>query len=120
MCDGSAHSSGCVVYLLITLGAHAQRGLQYLLCVLLQLQGSFQPATNGIYGTLLWIQARGFSKKPSVQKLWRQKTNMQLVIAHCEPFSRTFWTNETQELLEAQPVSRILLQTLATVAAGVK
>ena len=41
-----------------------------------------------------------------------KKPICKLVIAHREPFSRTFWTNETQELLEAQPVSRILLQTL--------
>ena len=49
-----------------------------------------------------------------------KKPICKLVIAHREPFSRTFWTNETQELLEAQPVNRILLQTLATGAAGVK
>ena len=40
-----------------------------------------------------------------------KKPICKLVIAHREPFSRTFMTNETQELLEAQPVS---LQTLAT------
>ena len=39
LCDGSAHSSGCVVngygcLLYLTLGAHAQRGLWYLsVCV---------------------------------------------------------------------------------------
>ena len=38
-----------------------------------------------------------------------KKPICKLVIAHREPFLRTFWTNETQELLEAQPVSRILL-----------
>ena len=27
---------------------------------------------------LFWIEARGFSKKPSVQKLWREKANMQM------------------------------------------
>ena len=55
------------------------------LCVcllpLLQLQRSFQPATNGIYSIVLdfsWIEARGFSKNPSVQKLWREKANMQI------------------------------------------
>ena len=48
------------------------------------------------------------------------KSYGELVIAFREPFSRTFWSNETHELLEAQPVSRILLQTLATGATGVK
>ena len=38
-----------------------------------QLQRSFQPAMNDICGIIIgfsWIEARGFSKKPSVQKLW--------------------------------------------------
>ena len=52
------------------------------LCVCLlplqQLQRSFQPATNGIYGIILWIEARGFLENPSVQKLWREKANMQI------------------------------------------
>ena len=42
---------------------------------------------------------------------------MQFSVAHHEPFLCTFWTNKTHEL---QPVRRILLQTLATGAAGVK
>ena len=61
-----------------------------------------------------WIEARGFSKNPSVQKLWREKAN-----SYSSPRA-VFAHFETQELLEAQPVSRILLQTLATGAAGVK
>ena len=37
-----------------------------------------------------------------------------------EPFSRSFGTNETQQLLEGQLVGRTLLQRLATGATGVK
>ena len=83
---------------LLTLGVHAQRGLQYLLCVPVYLSvtapaanRSFQPATNGIYG----ISIKSYGEKKAICKL---------VIAHHEPFSRTFWTNETQELLQAQSV----------------
>ena len=52
------------------------------------------------------------SKKPSVQKLWREKA----VGAPRQPFSRTFGTSGLQE---RQLVDRILLQTLVTVASGV-
>ena len=58
----------------ITLGAHAQRGL---LCVSVCLSvtalaaAAFVSACN--QGHYFWIEARGFSKKPSVQKLWREK-----------------------------------------------
>ena len=34
--------------------------------------------------------------KPSVQKLWREKPNMQM---NCQPFSRTFRIDEAKELL---------------------
>ena len=83
-----------LVYL--TLGAHA-RGLRYLSCVcvcvcvcvypsvcLFQvqlLQRTFTPAINDSRGFLVgfsWILIRGFSKKPSLQKLWREKANMQI------------------------------------------
>ena len=40
--------------------------------------------------------------------------------AHSEPFSRSFGTNETQQLREGQLVGRMLLQRLATGATGVK
>ena len=50
----------------------------------------------------------GVSKQPSVEKLWREKANMQI---RREPFSRTFGTNETQELLEGQLVHQELLNT---------
>ena len=59
----------------------------------------------------------GVSKKPSVQKLWRGKANMQIIGAHRQPLSRSFGTNETQQLREGQLVGRMLLQRLAT---GVK
>ena len=40
--------------------------------------------------------------------------------AHRVPFSRTFGTSETQELLEGRLVGRMLLQRLAAGATGVK
>ena len=45
---------------------------------------------------------------------------MEKVRALHEPFLRTFGTEEEQELLEGQLVDRMLLQTLATGATGVK
>ena len=39
--------------------------------------------------------------------------------ARREPFSRSFGTNETQQLREGQLVGRMLLQRLATGATGV-
>ena len=39
---------------------------------------------------------------------------------HCEPFLRSFGTNETQQLREGQLVGRMLLQRLATGATGMK
>ena len=45
---------------------------------------------------------------------------MQMIRARREPFSRTFGTNETQQLREGQLVGRMLLQRLATGATGVK
>ena len=55
-----------------------------------------------------------FRKKTSVQKLWREKGNMQMIRAHRQPLSRSFGTNETQQLREGQLVGRMLLQRLAT------
>ena len=40
--------------------------------------------------------------------------------AHRQPLSRSFGTNETQQLREGQLVGRMLLQRLATGATGVK
>ena len=51
----------------VTLGAHAQRGL---LCV--------SVCYRSICIGFSWISTRGFSKKPSLQKLWREKANMQI------------------------------------------
>ena len=42
------------------------------------------------------------------------------LVSSREPFSRTFGTNETQQLREGQLVGRMLLQSLATGATGVK
>ena len=60
----------------------------------------------------------GVSKKPSVEKLWREKANMQMT--HRQPLLRSFGTNETQQLREGQLVGRMMLQRLATGATGVK
>ena len=59
----------------------------------------------------------GVSKKPSVEKLWREKANMQM---SWKRLSRSFGTNETQQLREGQLVGRMMLQRLATGATGVK
>ena len=61
-----------------------------------------------------------FRKSLPFKSYGEKKPIYKLVRAPCEQFSRTFWTTDTQDLLEAQPVSQILLQTLATSAAGVK
>ena len=42
-----------------------------------------------------------------------------MIRARREPFSRSFGTNETQQLREGQLVGRMLLQRLATGATGV-
>ena len=45
------------------------------------LQRPLKPANNGTHGFLLgfsWINICGVSKKPSVEKLWREKANMQM------------------------------------------
>ena len=49
-----------------------------------------------------------------------KKPICKLVRTHREPFSRSFGTNETQQLREGQLVGRMLLQRLATGATGVK
>ena len=62
----------------------------------------------------------GVSNKPSVEKLWREKANMQMSWSSRQPLSRSFGTNETQQLREGQLVGRMMLQRLATGATGVK
>ena len=49
-----------------------------------------------------------------------KKPICKLFRAHREPFSRSFGTNETQQLREGLLVDRMLLQRLATGATGVK
>ena len=49
-----------------------------------------------------------------------KKPIYKLVRAHREPFSRSFGTNETQQLREGQLVGRMLLQRLSTGVTGVK
>ena len=74
-----------------------------------------------IFGKKLWREKPiANDEKPSGQKLWRGKANMQMITANREPFSRTFGTNGGQQLPEAQLVGRMLLQRLATGATGVK
>ena len=51
-------------------------------------------------------------KKTFRYALWREKANMQM--PHRELFSRTFGINEGQNLPEAQLVSQVLLERLAT------
>ena len=77
---------------------------------------SLQPTASTAF---LGFQLVDFRKSLPFKSYGEKKPICKLVSSR-EPFSRTFWTNETQELLEAQPVSRILLQTLASSAASVK
>ena len=49
-----------------------------------------------------------------------KKPICKLVRTHREPFSRSFGTNETQQLREGQLVGRMFLQRLATGETGVK
>ena len=113
---------------LLTLGAHAQRGgystcfVCLCVCVFVCYRSSSVSVCNQrhlrhSFRLFLLVDIR---KTLPLKSYGEKKPICKLVIAHREPFSRTFWTNETQELLEAQPVNRILLQTLATGAAGVK
>ena len=78
---------------------------------------SLQPTASTAF--ILGFQLVDFRKSLPFKSYGEKKPICKLVSSR-EPFSRTFWTNETQELLEAQPVSRILLQTLASSAASVK
>ena len=84
------------------------------------LQHPFISATNDTHGFLLgvsWILICGFSKKPSVQKLKREKANMQISLSSPRA---TLGTNGGLQLPEAQLVGRMLLQRLATDATGMK
>ena len=65
----------------------------------------------------LWIHMCGVSKKPSVQKLWRGKANMQM--SWSSP-SAAFVQFRDQQVREGQLVGRMMLQRLATRATGVK
>ena len=49
-----------------------------------------------------------------------EKPICKCVGAHRQPLSRSFGTNETQQLREGQLVGRMMLQRLATGATGVK
>ena len=68
----------------LNLGAHAQEGYGTCPVCLLPLScqhRSFLRSKYGTYGTRLGFPSfipRGFSKKPSVGKLWREKPNMQM------------------------------------------
>ena len=104
---------------MLTLGAHAQRGL---LCVSVCLSVCvFVCYRSSSYSVRFnrhlrhYYRLFGFSTKPSVRKLWHEKAN-ELDLR--EPFSRSFGTNETQQLREGQLVGRI--QRLVTGATGVK
>ena len=82
----------CTLVPSLTLGAHAQEGygtcpvclsvcLSVCLLPLSCQHRSFLRSKYGTYGTGLGFPSfitRGFSKKPSVGKLWREKANMQM------------------------------------------
>ena len=61
----------------------------------------------------------GFAKKTSVQKLWREKANMQRTLT-ASGFRAVSGTTKHSSLREGQLVGRMLLQRQATDATGVK
>ena len=83
----------------LTLGAHAQEGygtcpVCLFVCLPLSCQHrSFLRPKYGTYGTGLGFPSfltRGFSKKPSVGKLWREKANMQMSSYRSRPVLARF------------------------------
>ena len=113
--------------LLVTLGAHAQRGLQYLLCVSVCLSVCLSvtalAATTfvsaGIYSIILgfpWISTSGFSKGLPF-KSYGVKSQLQLSFRSPHAVFAHFLD---QRNTAGQLVGRILLQRLATGATGVK
>ena len=61
-----------------------------------------------------------FRKKLPFKSYGVKKPICKCFRTHREPFSRSFGTNETQQLREGQLVGRMLLQRLATGATAVK
>ena len=61
-----------------------------------------------------------FRKNLPFESYGVKKAICKCVRAHREPFSRSFWNNETQHLRDGQLVGQMLLQRLATGATGVK
>ena len=61
-----------------------------------------------------------FRKNLPLKSYGVKKPICKLVRAHRQPLSRSFGTDETQQLREGQLVGRMLLQRLATGANGVK
>ena len=61
-----------------------------------------------------------FRKNLLLKSYGVEKPICKSVGAHRQPRSRSFGTNETQQLREGQLVGRMLLQRLATGATGVK
>ena len=90
------------MHVFLTLGAHAQEGYctcPVCLCICVcydffQLHRSFlrwNPDTHEyIIIGFSWFLTRGFSINPSVQKLWREKANMQMSIYRSRPVSARF------------------------------
>ena len=77
----------CAMVVLVNPRRACARVTVVVLCVCLSVypsvpaQRPFKPANNGTHGFLLcfsWINMCGVSKKPSVEKLWREKANMQM------------------------------------------
>ena len=96
---------------LLLMWSHAQRGLQYLLCVSVCVFVCYRSSSYSIRFSLQprhSFQLVDFRKTLPFKSYGEKKAICKL---HRQPFSRTFWTYET---LEAQPVSRIFG------AAGVK
>ena len=85
----------CVRATVITLGAHAQEGCRVCVCVCVCVWLCVPtPAPTSLVSTLKMgvilsfsrFVLRGLSINPSVQKLWREKANMQMS-SYCSRFS---------------------------------
>ena len=74
-------------------------------------------ANNGTHGFLLGFSCVEFRKNLPFKSYGVEKPICKCVGAHRQPLSRSFETNETQQLREGQLVG---LQRLATGATGVK
>ena len=87
----------------LTLGAHVQEGYSTCVCAVClsvclsvctpaptTLVSTLKMRYVGVYLRLFLLLMRGFSINPSVQKLWREKANMQMISYRSRPVLARF------------------------------